>query len=54
MLRLRPTPLNQRSTVPNLCDPHRVHPAAQRLRSTAATGAKAPIAAMVVSVRILQ
>jgi hypothetical protein len=35
MLYPRPTPLNRRPTVPNLPNPHRGHPPAQRVRSPA-------------------
>jgi hypothetical protein len=35
MLYPRPTPLNRRPTVPNLPNPHRGHPPAQRVRSSA-------------------
>jgi hypothetical protein len=35
MLCPRPTPLNRRPTVPNLPNPHRAHPPAKRVRSSA-------------------
>jgi len=35
MLCPRPTPLNRRPHVPNLPDPHRARPPAQRVRSSA-------------------
>jgi hypothetical protein len=51
MLYPRPTPLNRRPTVPNLPNPHRGHPPAQRVRSPAKSR---PLGSISLLIRIRQ